>query len=148
MPFPASQQTLEDALSSVRHAAIKLKAQAQNLRDASAVGATGRTSYTGLQKHITQTIARWDEASTVPGLAQYAKDQYDDQTLDIVAEYTAMKAAAVDLRLWIFNNIPKQGDSPLLYDIDLAGTLTELMVNSAAAAGFRTEADALIATIG
>lgn len=148
MAFPASQLTLEDARYNIKHASLKLKPVVVDLRDKSAAGSTGATSYTGLQKLITQTIDRWDEAAAVPGLAQYAKDQYGDQTLNLVAEYTAMKAAAVSLRLWIFDNIPKAGNSPLLYDLNLEGTLTELMFSSADTAEFRTEADAFMATIG
>ncbi len=148
MALPASQQTLVDALESVRRAANTLKQKVQSLRDTSASGATNRVDYTNLQMQISRAIGEWDQAAAVGGLAQYARDQYADPTLDIVAEYNAMKAAAESLRLWIFNNIPKQGSSPLLYDLSLDGTLTNLTVSSAGAAGFRTEADAFLVTIG
>lgn len=148
MAFPASQQTVEDALSQIRRAAITLRRQIQSLRDESAAGVTNRADYINLQIAITRALQQWQQAAAVQGLSAYAQSQYDDATLDIAAEYLAMKSAAESLRLWIFNNIPKQGDTPLLHTIDIEGTLTNLTVSSAAAAGFRTEADTFLATVG
>jgi len=86
----------------------------------------------------------------VPGLAEYAKTQYDDAALDIAAEYTAMRDAAIALRDWIHTNMPADAGSGavLLESLNADGSLSPLTVSSAASAGFRTEADAFIATIG
>lgn len=148
MAFPASQQTLEDALVSVRNTAVKLRGAVQTLRNQSAAGDTNRSDYTNLQRSITVSLQQWDQAAAVPGLSAYAQSQYNDGTLDIAAEYTAMRASAVALRQWVFDNIPKQGSSPLLYTIDLEGALTNMTVTPAQTAGFRTEADVFLATIG
>lgn len=147
MAFPASSSTTFEALSQIKATAVRIRDQVTNLRNISAAGTASRPSFVNLQKQLNRAIVLWDLYSSTPGLSQYAKDQHGDQVLDIVAEYTAMRAAAVSLRDWIFNNMPKTGSSPLLYNLNADGTLTELTFTSSQTAAFRTECDALIATI-
>lgn len=82
------------------------------------------------RKVIDGVITEWDVYASTPGLAQYAKDQLNDQTYDIVAEYNAMRTAAIALRDWLDANIP-----------------AEPSYTPAQTAGFRTAADAFLATI-
>lgn len=44
-----------------------------------------------------------------PGLAQYARDQKNDQELDVVTEFTAMLAAIDAATGWIATNFPASG---------------------------------------
>lgn len=150
MAFPASQQTLKDALDGISSAAVRIKSLTQRLRDDSAAGATARNRYVALQRNLQIAIDTWDANASVPGLLAYARDQYDDGTLDLSAEYNAMKAAAQSLQTWIFNNLPTDSGTgaALLEVFDAQGNPTDLTVSSGGAAGFRTEADAFIATIG
>ena len=148
MAFPASQQTLEDALAKVRQVALRIQSQAQNLRTRTVSESVAREDFVVLQRQLDDAIEVWDAATAVPGLLQYARDQYNDQTLDISTEYTAMRAAAIDLRDWIFNNIPTSaGGAVELKTNTTAGDLVDILVTPAQAAGFRTEADAFTATI-
>ncbi len=149
MAFPASQELLSGALQLARHAAVRIKQQTQGLRNLSASGDTDRKLYITLQKNLTSVITEWDITAATPGIAQYARDQFSDQALDVVVEFAAMRSAAIQLRLWIFNNLPTgSGGAVLLQTLDLDGRLTGLTVSSAAATQFRVEADLLIATIG
>lgn len=148
MAFPASQQRLADALAVISSGALALKNQVQRLRDDSAAGDTNRDRYVGLMRAITDNTTRWQQAAGVGGLAEYAQDQYDNVSLDVAAEYLAMRTAALALRDWIFANIPMSGQTPLTYNLLSDGTQVPLTFTSAQTAGFRTEADAFIGTVG
>ena len=88
-------------------------------------------------------------SAAVPGLSQYAKDQYNDQALDIVAEYNAMKAAAEGVRDWIFGAIPTDAGSgaALLEVYDQGGNPTDITSTVGQTSGFRAAADVFLATV-
>jgi hypothetical protein len=150
MAFPASTQTLSDALESARGTANRIKTATQSLRDNSAAGSVARTEFVNLQRFLQKAIDAWNASAAVPGIAAYAQAQYDDVGLDIAAEFTTMVAAAVTLRDWIFTNIPTDSGSgaALLNIVGSDGELTPIDVTTAQSAGFRTEADVFILTIG
>jgi hypothetical protein len=143
MPFPATKLP-SVALDDIQKIAVRLRTQVKSLRDASALADTNRAGYVELQRLITNAIVQWDAVTGTPGLSQYAKDQFNDQTLDIVVEYQVMRAAAVTLRDWIYNNIPTQGTAVLLQSLGADGTLTSLTFTVAQTVQFRIEADTLI----
>jgi hypothetical protein len=149
MAFPASQARLESTLAQVMGTAFKVKGAAVRLRADTSAGPVARSRFVGLMTDLERSVATWDALASTPGLAAYAKTQFDDPALDIAAEFTAMRAAAVTLRDWIFNNLPKDAGSGavLLYTLETDGTLSDLTVSTAATAGFRAAADAFIATI-
>lgn len=150
MSFPASQDTLAGALSDASSVANRLKFLAQQLRDASAAGATGRAAYLNLQARLSEGITRWATLAAVPGLAAYAQAQYGNASLDIAAEFTAMRNAAITLRDWIHTNFPKDAGSgaALVYTYTQQGVPSELTFSIGQTAGFRTQADAFAATVG
>ncbi len=147
MAFPASTITKKQAWETLTGHANAIKGKVQELRDASAAGDTNRFRYVDLQKQIDIVIGLWTTAAAVPNLEEYARDQVDDNTLDLPAEYTAMRTAAIALRLWLFNNIPTSGGGVVLYSTGLDGLKTPLSFTTAATAGFRTEADTFTASI-
>jgi urocanate hydratase len=150
MAFPASQTKVKKALDDISSTALRIKNIVQAVRDESNAGDTPRIRFVACQRQIQQALNVWATAAAVPGLPQYAKDQYDDQTLDIVAEYNAMKAAAEAVRDWVFNNVPTDAGSgaALLEIYDQGGNPTDIMTTTGQAAGFRTAADTFLATIG
>ncbi len=70
-------------------------------------------------------IEQWDSVSGLPGMQQYAKDQEDDQSYDVVAAFLAMRTAAVNCRDWVINNFPSSGGfiQKDTYDVDGAITV-------------------------
>ena len=150
MAFPASTITQSTAWASITGAALRIKSQVETLRNLSAAGDTGRTSYVALQRQLDNTVENWNTASAVPGLEAYARDQINDQALNLTAEFIAMRNAALALRDWIFNNIPTDSGSgaALLRTVGADGEMIELTFTTGQTAGFRTQADAFVATIG
>jgi hypothetical protein len=151
MAFPASQNTLAQALSLASTLGTKLKSQTQLLRAASAAGPTGRMAYITLQARLHEAITTWATLASTPGIGAYAQEQYGNGTLDIAAEFTAMRNAAITLRDWIGANFPKDATSGawLVHSYDTTSAVpTELTFTSAVTAQFRTNADAFTATVG
>ena len=100
--------------------------------------------------NLKSSIEVWDTASSLPGMAQYARDQENDQTYDVIAEFTAMRTAAVAPVDWVFNNFPKDAQAPnyILKDILAAdGSITVRQFTSAQTTGLQTALDDLIAAI-
>jgi len=148
MAFPASQQLLVQALSKASELALRIKGHAQRVRDDSASGPIPRVNVVALMGALTKSIDAWNSISQLSGIQQYARDQYDDQNLNIGAEFTAMRSAAIVLRDWIFDNYPKAASGAwesLSHTNDGAGVA--LTFTSAQLSQFRTEADAFLATI-
>jgi hypothetical protein len=150
MAWPASQQTLDDALTQTSSTANKIKSLTQTIITDSLAGDVPRRTFVDLQRRLQAAITAWNNAAAVPGIVQYARDQYDNQTIDIAAEFIAMRSAAESLRDWIFNNIPTDptDGAVRLETISQFGVFTPIMVTTAQSAGFRTEANAFVATIG
>jgi len=149
-PLPCSTVIRGRAWEDISQRALRLRATATKLRDDSAVGETGRTRYSTLQKSLDDAVEFWDARSGTPRLEAYVRQEIDDNTIDLIASYTQMKTAALALRDWIFANIPKDATTgaQLLWAVDVAGDTTELTFTIQQAADFRTEATAFIATIG
>jgi hypothetical protein len=92
--------------------------------------------------------AKFAASASVTGLGQYAKDQFGNQALDIVAEFNAMTSAVDACGTWINSNVPKDGSGYLLKDKLTVSGVDVRTFTSAATAGLRTQIDSLLATIG
>lgn len=141
-----AQRAYENAMST----ASALKSHITLVSDASLLGPTPRLTILGVQQLLGNAMVIWGQSVVTPGLDQYAKDQLDNDTYDIVAEITAVVDAATVLRDWINTNFPRDGGSNavLLQTADVNGITTNLTFSTAQLAGFRTEAAAFLATIG
>lgn len=147
MAFPTAF-TVQEALGKIQATARRAKGAVQQLNNQSAAGNTPVRAYVDMINSVHTWITAWDSVSGTAGLAQYARDQYDNQGLDIVAEFTNMRAAAIGLRDWIFTNVPKDGDNiPLLQTLSADGTLSDRTLTPAQTTGFRTEAQAFLNTV-
>lgn len=122
--------TQATALANVQAIAARAKRQMTQYRNMSASANITLTDAKLFRKVIDGVIADWALYAATPGLAQYAKDQLNDPAYDIVAEYNAMRSAAVALRDWLDANIP-----------------AEPTYTPAQTAGFRTAADTFLSTI-
>jgi len=148
MAFPASLSILQTEFSQALYTASALKQNAQGLRNASAAGPVTRGAVLELWRQLGAALVIWNRAATTPGMAQYAMDQFDNQSLDIAAEFTAMLAAADSLRGWINTNFPRNGSGALLLETaDANGVRSNMTFTTLELADFRTQADSFIATI-
>lgn len=149
MAFPSLSNTKAPALAlhQIQSAAEWIKTNAGALRDESALGnirADRLMKFPGLLYSYRQQIA---EAATTPGIGQYAKDQFNNQAFDIVAEYNAMVSAIDNTIAWITTNFPNSGGDLRVYTFDANGNLVSKEWTPAQTAGLRAQIDALVSTI-
>lgn len=149
MAWPASSQNLAEGFALVNATANKLKQRVQALSTASGAGPTSRQQYLDLQRSLDEAITRWSQVGALPGIVEYARAQLDNPTLDVVAEFTTMRDAAIALRDWINTNFPRDATSQavLVYAYNAAGIPTELTFTSGQTATFRAQANAFTATV-
>lgn len=129
--------------------AVNVKKRTQIVRDDSAAGPILRNRLVNLIRILDEAVDKWDAVSSVPGIQAYARSQIDDNTLDIAAEFTAMRAACDELRNWIVANFPTDSQSGawLVSAWSSAGLEVHLTFSTAQLSQFRTRADSLLATI-
>ena len=93
--------------------ASQAKLQADNRAASFASGATSAevlATLANIKAFYDQLLVIRD----VPGIAQYAKDQENDQSYDFVTELNVLLSAMVDVRDTILGAIPKDGNDWLL----------------------------------
>lgn len=91
MPFRTAQNAAE-AFALAKNVARGVKALAAS--NATAFTQTvNRDAVLGLSQNLAGYRAVLASCAATPGVAQYARDQYDDQTYDVVAEFAAMQDA-------------------------------------------------------
>lgn len=85
-------------------------------------------------------------AVDVPDLIQYARDQEDDQTYDVQAEFNAMSTQIGEVMSWVQTNFPANGGFLLSHSFGAEGLVPRIFA-PASTAGLLTEIQALDASI-
>lgn len=149
MAFPSGKttNTLSRAFDDTQTTARNLKQDAIDIRDTSLAGDTSRKLIMEFPSKIADALDIWNAASVKVGIAQYAKDQLEDQSLTIGTDFTAMVTTATGVRDWIIANFPNTGGLLLERSFDANGRMVLGTLTTVQTAGLRTELDALIATI-
>lgn len=152
MAFPSTvgtkPDTLNDAWQGARGVAGLIKTQAQTLKTQSLAGNLSSSTILDFATVIADAKVRLNIYAAVPGLAAYAQAQVNDNTLDVASSFTSMVTQLDALRDWIITNFPKDGSLFLLAkQFDANGRTTDRQFSTATLATFRTQLDALIATI-
>ena len=149
MSWPASKQTLANAFKEANDGAIRTKQFVTTIRDISAAGETPRKRVINLYLDLQRSITEWVIAKSLPGIVAYAREEFNDPTLDVATEFNAMQTSAETLRDWIYNNFPKDASSGawLVTAYDTNGELINLTFTSSQLSVFRTHADTFLATI-
>lgn len=141
--------SLAKEYNSAQQEAIRIKAGVTSASAAYKANNQSANSLIALLQQMKSAIEVWDRVAALPGIAQYARDQHDDQAYDVIAEFTAMRAAAVSVRDWVINNFPKSAGGYIEKDtLEADGAITVRVFTIAQLAPLTTEMDALVATIG
>lgn len=144
LPYQLNQRTRSQTLATLDRVLAKATIRVQRLRDLSAAGDTGKTEYAELQRLLNVDLTDLNDvitaAQTVTGMVQYVRDEKDDANF-AAADIIAVRDAMQTLETWIETNLTGG-----FYD-NSQGQLVERTLTSAQTAGFRTEADAFLATV-
>lgn len=152
MPFPtySGTKSMDQALawSEARGHATAIKSSATALKQRTAAGQVSAYEILDFAKNVGSWKARLLSAATVPGIAQYVKNQLDDQTIDIVADFNAMLSALDACLSYLINSIPQDASNYLLVaKIGLSGDLVYRQLSSGETSGLRTQLDTLLLTL-
>lgn len=150
MPFPSSTGTKGNtdakAFDGVQSVASLVKADSIALRGQSAAGPVGASAIRNYLTRLADNRVQLVAYTAVPGIDAYALARTGDSA--IIAEYTTMLAAMDACLAWVITNYPKDGSAYLLdTKFNAQGRTVDRTFSTAELATFRTQLDALIATI-
>lgn len=150
MAFPASQLLLAEGLRSAQRTALQIKAYAVKTNALMSAGPVSANVVLTVMSNMKDAIIEWNAIRQLPGIGQYAKDQFNDQALDVVAEFTTMREAAIDVRDWVINTFPVSDPGGFLERVMLEsdGSITTRTFSVLLTEPLRTKLDALILTVG
>lgn len=154
MAWPASKTILFDRFTALNRTALRLRAQVKEVRDKAVLAPVTRQTLLELQRYLDDGYDRFAAIGSLPqadrdALVAYARDQFNDPALDVVAEFVAMRDGALSLRNWINTNFPRDAGTGavLVATVDENGIATPLTFTVVQLAWFVTQADAFLATI-
>jgi len=148
MAWPASTQTAVDAFEK----ANRLISQIKQISDETiALTSAGPVTWPAWERVLVFLVGAQDQLaalSSVTGIVPVARDRFGNQSLDVVAEFTAVTSALDACIQWMVNSIPSSGGYLLVESINTTTKKVEpRSFSSAATAGLRTELTALSNTI-
>ena len=144
MAFPSSNNfSVSRTLEAIQNLASGIRNQSLGMMSGSKSGEQLLTYLEGLR----EAKALFDQWKTAPGLAQYAKDQFDDQAFDIVAEFNTMLAALQDVLDDIVTTFPASGGYIQREQLDAQGNITDRSFTSGQLTAMRVKIQAFIDTI-
>ncbi len=137
--------TTSEALAQSRTEIIGLRS-AVSVMDAAAAGPVPRFRFPRLATTLSAGNVRLGEFEAVSGIQQYARDQLDDPTYDVIARFSDVRLELGMLITWIVANYPVDGAGFLLtYTFEANGTQISPDFAPAQLTGFRTQAQLFIA---
>jgi ribosomal protein L14 len=146
-PVAYPTNSLAIVLNGIDQTAMQLKATLQAQVAAMAAGNVNSSTILGIYVRLKRDDTALAAAAATPGIVDYARDQKNNQSLDVAAEFTAMRNALANAISWVDTNFPAAGGYIQSHQIS-GGTVTERAFTPAQTAGFRTVLNAVIATIG
>jgi DNA-binding CsgD family transcriptional regulator len=104
-------KTIQEKAKLVRDAAVNVKAQVD-------AGPVQSDIVVGIMRNLKVQYDIINAAKATPGLNDYAKVEFDDPTLDYVAEVDAALAAMATCFAWVNTNFPKDANGYLLKSME------------------------------
>ena len=152
MAFPSSGGSKKDDLATawheIRTAAGHVKNVTSRLFNDAQAGNIDAVRVVQYSETLANSNDRFARYTVVPGLVAYVREQVNDTSIDIVAEYQTMLEQISAVRNWIMTNFPKDASGYLLYhQFGADGRIVQRTLTPAQTAGLRTQLAALIATI-
>ena len=116
----------------------------------SLVSAQTGQSVMGLMAGISEYVKLCNDLITTPGLDQFFKDAYDDQTYDVQAEFDPMIAALQTIAVNIKNSLPLSTNGYVEREkVEVDGSITDRLfaTGSPVLINVRTDIDAFLITV-
>lgn len=144
MAYPTNSLAL--VLEDSDRVALQLKQTLQAQVATMAATSVNSSTVLGIYSRLKRDYDTLGALAATDGIAAYAKQVKNNLTLDVVAEFTAMRSAIASAVAWVDSNFPASGGFIQSHQIS-NGKITERSFSSAQTAGFRTVLKAVIATV-
>lgn len=148
MPFRtgASGKTLQGTLDEIQKLASTSKRMGVTMRADTLADILAWRTIIDTHSVFNDALEKMVVLAATPGLPQYAKDQYFDETYDVVGDYVIMRDALEGVRDWIETNIPDDaGDGFVANKYEY--TIYTAAQHGAILADLLSELDAFIASV-
>lgn len=145
MAYPTSM--LNRTLVELDDRVMNVKRNVDAVNAESLAGPIVSSRILGLYTQLRADHASITALSATPGLGVYAQQQKNNAGLDIVAEFNTMLTSLTNVTNWIAANFPKDGNGFLLAQTLGADRPVDRMFTTAELSAFRTQLQALAATI-
>jgi len=149
--FPSSggsRDSLARAYLNAINKAATVKSVAQLIKDESLAGPIQSKKIVDFATFLVDAQDLFNQVAQIPGIGQYAKDQIQDQTLNLGVEFNAMVSEITATKDWIVTNFPKDVNGYLqMVQFDVNGRFTIRTLTTAQTSGLRAQIDNLINTI-
>jgi len=148
MAFPASAGDQATALQRAIGVASRLKTRTTNVNNQMAAGDTSAEVALAIRDDLINADSVFADVAAVSGIAQYAKDQFNDQGYDVVADFSAMRTAIAAAITAIETAFPASGGFILKESLvaNTSGTSIRTFTPTQTA-GIRTTLAAVISSI-
>lgn len=120
-----TQRSPATGYANAKALAAQLKSYAQG-RQAEFSSATNRDVLVSTASDLIRWRDELEAVTQIPGIAQYAKDQENDQAYDVVAEFTAVQVAVDAAISEIVSSFPVSNGALLERQLNPDGTITYL----------------------
>ena len=138
---------LGKAYATAQSEAIRVKTFAGQAGTALAAGNVSANAVIQIMTNLKSSMEVWDSASGLSGMAQFARDQEDDQAYDVVAEFLIMRNAAAACADWVRDNFPEAGGFIQKDTIETDWSITVRQFTPAQTVGLQTALATLDAAI-
>lgn len=145
MALKLQTYVLDTALSTIQQKAKLVRDAAVNVKAQVDAGPVPSDVVVGIMRNLKIQYDIINAAKVVPGLNAYARNEFDDQALDYVAEVNAALAAMATCYNWVNTNFPKDASGYLLKDKIVNGEIVNREFTQAQTAGLSTALGTLIA---
>ena len=147
MAFKASNLLPENAYSQARSAALNLRQYCQAKSTVIQASGMNGNDLLGIIETLKQASIDFAILKTTPGIAQYAKDQENDQTYDVATEFNALESLVNTAVTNLAASLPVDSNGYLLL-LKLQGSAKDWRVfTPAQLAGIKSDLDAIILAV-
>ena len=145
MALKLQTYVLDTALKTIQEKAKVVRDQAALIKGQIDAGPVQSDIVANLMRNLKVAYDVINTAKATPGLNVYARNEFNDQALDYVAEVDAALAAMLTCYSWVNTNFPKDASGYLLKDKIVNGAIENRVFAQSATAGLSTALGTLIA---
>ncbi len=147
MAFKASNIVPASAYNTVKHMAVRLKADCQSFVATLQAGNADYDLLRNIYLNLKLAKAKFDSLKATPGIAAYAQSQESDGAYDVAAEFNSMIAAIDAATGWMDANVPTNVTAKTPADWSHSASMISNNFTPSATAPLRTALNAVVAEI-